>query len=68
MRYGDAYPGDQSVPDVPALPDPRKTRASEMVREDPRAVDIDILQQENFDPDACKSFHPRLDTIFDTSI
>ena len=58
-RYADAdAQGD--IPDVPALPggqypggNARNTRA-DMVREDPRAVDIDILQQDNFDPDACK--------------
>lgn len=56
MRYNDADAPRYSVPDVPALPGSRNTRGSErdVVREDPRAVDIDILQQDNFDPDACK--------------
>lgn len=56
MRYNDADPSSYSTPDVPALPGSRNTRGSErdLVREDPRAVDIDILQQDNFDPDACK--------------
>ena len=64
MRYNDgdlrssAYRG---TPEVPALPGGGGGRGStrvlserEMVREDPRAVDIDILQQDGFDPDACK--------------
>jgi hypothetical protein len=64
MRYNDgdlrssAYRG---TPDVPALPGSGGGRGStrvlserEMVREDPRAVDIDILQQDGFDPDACE--------------
>jgi len=65
MRYNDgdprasAYRGSAAgVPDVPALPGgSRGTRVlseREMVRADPRAVDIDILQQDGFDPDACE--------------
>lgn len=62
-RYADVdvTQGGGDIPDVPALPggrypgsSSRNTRASgrDMVREDPRAVDVDILQQDNFDPDA----------------
>jgi len=68
MRYNDgggagdfrssAYNG---VPEVPPLPGSGGARGStrvlserEVVREDPRAVDIDILQQDGFDPDACE--------------
>lgn len=55
MRYGDADASGYPVPDVPSLPGASNTRGSgrDVVREDPRAVDIDILQQDNFDPDAC---------------
>jgi hypothetical protein len=69
MRYNDgdlrssAYRG---APEVPALPAGEGGRGSmrvlsdrEMVREDPRAVDIDILQQDGFDPDACECRWPK---------
>lgn len=68
MRYNE--PSDyvyrnSAVPDLPPLPPTgrsggdRSTRVMserEMVREDPRAVDIEILQQDGFDPDACESY------------
>ncbi|KAG8827942.1 exocyst complex component exo84 [Serendipita sp. 401] len=64
---GDNAQQQGSIPDVPALPkdrggggDPRarpggrdtRVSARDIVREDPRAVDVDILQQDDFDPDA----------------
>ncbi|KAG8808030.1 exocyst complex component exo84, partial [Serendipita sp. 399] len=59
---GDNGQQQGSIPDVPALPKERsgysrgardtRTSAREIVRDDPRAVDVDILQQDNFDPDA----------------
>ena len=68
MRYVDSSDPmfrNSAIPDLPPIPSGGRTSASgdrgtrvlserEMVREDPRAVDIDILQQDGFDPDACK--------------
>lgn len=51
MRYADAdtMPGG-AAPDVPSLPTGSR---SAQVRDDPRAVDIGILEKDDFDPDTC---------------
>jgi hypothetical protein len=67
MRYGDdpsgggrsrsgGRGGGGDIPDVPPIPGQRSERRKDRdIQEDPRAVDIDILEQENFDPEACTS-------------
>ncbi|TDL19395.1 hypothetical protein BD410DRAFT_774042 [Rickenella mellea] len=63
MRYADiSAPTDVSVPALPSMPMPIGVRGNskdeevvkerEVVKEDPRAVDIRILDKETFDPDA----------------
>lgn len=54
-RSGSGRGGGDEIPDMPPLPGQRSNRPKEReIQEDPRAVDIDILEQENFDPEACK--------------
>lgn len=58
MRYADNldYTAGAAIPEVPTLPTGRNVRGAPVkdeVRSDPRAVDVDILQRDNFDPEAC---------------
>lgn len=53
-RSGSGRGGGGDIPDLPPLPGQRSERRKDRdIQEDPRAVDIDILEQENFDPEAC---------------
>lgn len=66
MRYADiSAPTGAAIPDVPALPagpgvSLRTTDQRELVEsptpEDPRVVDTELLQKEDFNPEACACF------------
>lgn len=58
MRYADNldYTTGGSIPEVPSLPTGRTVRdapVKDQVRDDPRAVDVNFLQQDDFDPETC---------------
>lgn len=64
MRYADiSSPTDLSIPAVPAIPSgltsPHKGRQvfvdePDEIREDTRVSDLKLLDQDQFDPDACE--------------
>jgi hypothetical protein len=58
MRYANNldYTAGVAIPEVPSLPAGRSVREAPVkdeVRADPRAVDVDFLQRDDFDPEAC---------------
>ena len=58
MRYADNldYTAGVAIPEVPSLPTGRTVREApvkDQVRDDPRAVDVNFLQKDDFDPDTC---------------
>lgn len=60
MRYADNvdFSAVGAMGDIPAMPNMPSSRATkDEVRDDPRAVDVEVMQKEGFDPDACESVH-----------
>jgi len=58
MRYADNlnYTAGAAIPEVPSLSTGRGVREAPVkdeVRADPRAVDVNFLQRDDFDPEAC---------------
>jgi len=58
MRYADNldYTAGVAIPEVPTIPTGRSVRDASVkdeVRDDPRAVDVNFLQRDDFDPEAC---------------
>ena len=58
MRYADNldYTAGAAIPEVPTAPTGRGVREAPVkdeVRDDPRAVDVNFLQRDDFDAEAC---------------
>ena len=58
MRYADNldYTAGAAIPEVPIAPTGRSIREAPVkdeVRDDPRAVDVNFLQRDDFDAEAC---------------
>lgn len=59
MRYADnvdfSAVGAGEIPSMPNFPGGSGAgRTRDEVRDDPRAVDVEVMQKEGFDPDACE--------------
>jgi exocyst complex component 8 len=72
MRYADiSGPTSLSIPNIPSLPNISRSGPkdeggqsllveSPTAEEDPKKTDMKAMEQDNFDPEACKFFHKYL--------